>query len=78
MTHVRHARHSPEAKLSPNPPPLGPRLQGLDALIRNHHMEDMATRYGAEDVWPVNWKRFIENFMEAYHLSPCTRRPRTR
>lgn len=56
--------------LSANPPPLAPRLQGLDALIRNYHMEEMATRYVVEDVWPVNWKCFIENFMEAYHLSP--------
>ena len=30
----------------------------------------MTTRYVVEDVWPVNWKVFIENFMEAYHLSP--------
>ncbi|MBC7479322.1 MAG: aromatic ring-hydroxylating dioxygenase subunit alpha [Pseudorhodobacter sp.] len=58
------------ANLSTNPPALGPRLQGLDALIRNYHMADMATRYVVEDVWPVNWKCFIENFMEAYHLSP--------
>ena len=58
------------ANLSRNPPPLGPRLQGLEALIRNYHMEEMATRYVVEDVWPVNWKMFIENFMEAYHLSP--------
>lgn len=58
------------ANLSANPPALGPRLQGLDALIRNYHMADMATRYVVEDVWPVNWKCFIENFMEAYHLSP--------
>ena len=56
--------------LSTNPPPLAPRLQGLDALIRNYHMEEMATRYVVEDVWAVNWKCFIENFMEAYHLSP--------
>jgi len=56
--------------LSANPPPLGPRLQGLDVLIRNYHMADMTTRYVAEDVWPVNWKCFMENFMEAYHLSP--------
>lgn len=58
------------ANLSRNPLPLGPRLQGLEALVRNYHMEEMATRYVVEDVWPVNWKCFIENFMEAYHLSP--------
>ncbi|MGV8985127.1 MAG: aromatic ring-hydroxylating oxygenase subunit alpha [Cypionkella sp.] len=56
--------------LSRNPAPLGSRLQGLEALIQNYHMEDMTTRYVVEDVWPVNWKCFIENFMEAYHLSP--------
>ena len=56
--------------LSANSPPLAPRLQGLDALIRNYHMADMATRYVVEEIWPVNWKCFIENFMEAYHLSP--------
>ncbi|MDB5659251.1 MAG: hypothetical protein JWS10_1866 [Cypionkella sp.] len=56
--------------LSDNPPALGPRLQGLDALIKNYHMEQMTTRYVIEEVWPSNWKSFIENFMEAYHLSP--------
>ena len=59
--------------LSGNPPPLAPRLQGLERMIRNYHMEQMKTRYVVSDVWPINWKCFIENFMEGYHLSPLHR-----
>ena len=59
---------------SANPPPLAPRLAGPRMrLIRNYHMEEMTTRYVVEEVWPVNWKCFIENFMEGYHLSPLHR-----
>lgn len=61
------------ANLSANPPPLAPRLAGLGQMIRNYHMEMMKTRYVADEVWPVNWKCFIENFMEGYHLSPLHR-----
>jgi phenylpropionate dioxygenase-like ring-hydroxylating dioxygenase large terminal subunit len=61
------------ANLSRDPPPLAPRLQGLATLIGNYHMEMMTTRYVTTEVWPVNWKCFIENFMEGYHLSPLHR-----
>jgi nitrite reductase/ring-hydroxylating ferredoxin subunit len=61
------------ANLSRNPPPLAPRLQGLERLIRNYHMEQMACRYVADEVWHTNWKCLIENFMEGYHLSPLHR-----
>ena len=56
--------------LSSNPPPLSPRLAGLEKLIRNYHMEQMKLRYVADEVWHTNWKCLIENFMEGYHLSP--------
>jgi phenylpropionate dioxygenase-like ring-hydroxylating dioxygenase large terminal subunit len=36
-------------------------------------MEQMKTRYVVEEVWQTNWKCFIENFMEGYHLSPLHR-----
>ena len=55
------------------PPPLAPRLQPLDRLIRNYHMEQMKLRYVADEVWHTNWKCLIENFMEGYHLSPLHR-----
>lgn len=56
--------------LSPEPPPLAPRLAGLDQLIRNYHMEQMKVRHVADEIWHTNWKCLIENFMEGYHLSP--------
>jgi phenylpropionate dioxygenase-like ring-hydroxylating dioxygenase large terminal subunit len=59
--------------LAENPPPLAPRLQSLERLIRNYHMEQMKLHYLAEEVWPTNWKCMIENFMEGYHLSPLHR-----
>jgi phenylpropionate dioxygenase-like ring-hydroxylating dioxygenase large terminal subunit len=61
------------ANLSANPQPLVPRLKGLEALIRNYHMEQMKLLYVADEVWHTNWKCLIENFMEGYHLSPLHR-----
>jgi phenylpropionate dioxygenase-like ring-hydroxylating dioxygenase large terminal subunit len=59
--------------LAADPAPLAPRLRPLEKLIRNYHMEEMRLRHLAEEVWPVNWKCLIENFMEGYHLSPLHR-----
>jgi phenylpropionate dioxygenase-like ring-hydroxylating dioxygenase large terminal subunit len=49
--------------------PLGPRLAGLDAIVRNYHPEDRFLVFMEEDVWACNWKALFENFMEGYHLS---------
>jgi phenylpropionate dioxygenase-like ring-hydroxylating dioxygenase large terminal subunit len=59
--------------LAADPAPLAPRLQPLERLIGNYHMEEMRLRHLADEVWPVNWKCMIENFMEGYHLSPLHR-----
>jgi phenylpropionate dioxygenase-like ring-hydroxylating dioxygenase large terminal subunit len=53
-----------------DPPPLAARLTALEALIRPYHLEQMALRYLAEEVWDTNWKCLVENFMEGYHLTP--------
>ena len=58
------------ANVSRMPPPLAPRLAGLDRLIRNYHMEQQRLHWVADEVWHTNWKCLIENFMEGYHLSP--------
>ncbi|OED42726.1 hypothetical protein AB833_05710 [Chromatiales bacterium (ex Bugula neritina AB1)] len=55
--------------LDQNAASLSPQLEGLSALTRNYHMEEMTLSYSAEQVWPVNWKCLAENFMEGYHLS---------
>lgn len=59
--------------LAPDPPALVPLLAGLDALIAPYHMEQMGLRYVVEEVWEVNWKCLVENFMEGYHLTPLHR-----
>jgi phenylpropionate dioxygenase-like ring-hydroxylating dioxygenase large terminal subunit len=59
--------------LASNPPPLAPRLAPLEDRLRNYHMEEMSPKYLATEVWHTNWKCFVENFMEGYHLSPLHR-----
>lgn len=59
--------------LARKPKPLAPLLKTLEPLIRNYHMEKMKTRYVVNDVWEANWKCFMENFMEGYHLTPLHR-----
>ena len=56
--------------LAEDPEPLAPRLEPLKARIGNYHMEQMKVRHLADEIWHTNWKCLIENFMEAYHLSP--------
>lgn len=53
--------------------PLAPRLADLEPRIAPYHMEEMWLGHLAEEVWETNWKSFIENYMEAYHLTPLHR-----
>lgn len=59
--------------LAAEPAPLAPRLSGLEDLIGPYHLELATTRFVADEVWPTNWKCFVENFMEGYHLTPLHR-----
>ena len=59
--------------LSDGPGDLRAELEPLDRVIGNYHLEDMTTRYLADEVWPTNWKCLLENFMEGYHLTPLHR-----
>ena len=59
--------------LAADPAPLAPRLAGLEQMISNYHMEQMVVRFVADEVWRTNWKCFVENFMEGYHLTPLHR-----
>ncbi len=55
--------------LAAEPLPLLPNLAGLETMIAPYHLEQTALRYISDEVWPVNWKLLIENYMEGYHLS---------
>ncbi len=48
--------------------PLAPRLQGLDALFANFHIEQMRTVSHTHERWDTNWKVLVENFLEVYHI----------
>ena len=59
--------------LAAEPAPLQPLLADLETRVRPYHLEQASLRYLAEEVWETNWKCFIENYMEGYHLSPLHR-----
>lgn len=59
--------------LDPEARPLAAQLTGLTRMVEHYHLEQQAARYVATEVWDCNWKCFIENFMEGYHLSPLHR-----
>jgi phenylpropionate dioxygenase-like ring-hydroxylating dioxygenase large terminal subunit len=59
--------------LAGDPPALEPQLAGLEALVAPYHMEQMKLHYLADEIWPINWKCLLENFMEGYHLTPLHR-----
>ncbi len=50
--------------------PLAKRLGTLEALIENYGIEHRKAVLVEEEAWAANWKCLVENFMEAYHLSP--------
>ncbi|HEY5739234.1 MAG TPA: aromatic ring-hydroxylating dioxygenase subunit alpha [Gammaproteobacteria bacterium] len=56
--------------LNPAAPSLVAQLGTLTDVIGNYHLEQMSMRYTADEVWPINWKCLLENFMEGYHLTP--------
>jgi phenylpropionate dioxygenase-like ring-hydroxylating dioxygenase large terminal subunit len=59
--------------LAENPPPLAPMLAALETMVAPYHMAEMKLRYLNDEIWPVNWKCLVENFMEGYHLTPLHR-----
>ena len=56
--------------INPQATDLISELAPVEKVIGNYHLEQMSTRYLAEEVWETNWKCLLENFMEGYHLSP--------
>ena len=53
--------------------PLAPRLADLEPRVAPYHLEEMWLGHLDEVVWETNWKSLIENYMEAYHLTPLHR-----
>lgn len=53
--------------------PLAPQLADLESRVAPYHIEEMWLGYLNEEVWETNWKSLVENYMEAYHLTPLHR-----
>ncbi len=60
--------------LAQKPSDLRSQLQALDRKIHAYHLEEMHLHYLENEIWRINWKSLVENFMEGYHLSPLHRK----
>jgi len=57
------------ANLSENPPSLASQLGDLADMLAPYEPENFRIIHRESEVWQVNWKCLVENFMEGYHLS---------
>ena len=48
--------------------PVRERLAAFDELISRYRIADYRHSFSVEERWPANWKCFVENYMDAYHL----------
>ena len=56
--------------LDPDSTSLASRLEALEPMVANYHMEEMTYFTGGDEIWETNWKLLTENFTEAYHTFP--------
>ena len=54
--------------LNPAAVSVSQRLAGFEKVIGRYRIEDYVHAFTCDDIWPANWKNFIENFMDAYHI----------
>ncbi len=54
--------------LNPAAVSVSQRLAGFEKIIGRYRIEDYVHAFTCDEIWPANWKNFIENFMDAYHI----------
>ena len=54
--------------LNPDAVPVSQRLAGFEKIIARYRIEDYVHAFTCDEIWPANWKNFIENYMDAYHI----------
>ncbi len=59
--------------IAEQPPAFAPPHSDLERLVAPYHLEQTKLLHLEEETWPINWKCFVENFMEGYHLSALHR-----
>lgn len=48
--------------------PVAERLSALHSVIGSYRIADYRHVFTKDEIWPANWKCFVENYMDAYHL----------
>ena len=54
--------------LNPEIESVAERLTGLQSVIGRYRIADYRHAFTIEERWPANWKCFIDNYMDVYHL----------
>ena len=54
--------------LNPDIESVADRLEDLRAVIGSYRIADYQHAFTVEERWPANWKCFVDNYMDAYHL----------
>ena len=54
--------------LGKNPPPFEPVVEGIDERIRPIKLGDMKYYMSTTDLINCNWKVYVDNFLEGYHI----------
>ena len=44
------------------------RLAGFEKVIGRYQIENYIHAFTCDAIWPANWKCFVENYMDAYHI----------
>ncbi len=48
--------------------PVSTRLAEFEKIVDHYRVENYVHGFTCEAVWPANWKCFVENYMDAYHI----------
>ena len=48
--------------------PVSKRLSGFEKIVEHYQVENYVHGFSCDAVWPANWKCFVENYMDAYHI----------
>lgn len=48
--------------------PVATLLQNFDAVLAPYQLDNYVHAYTYEERWPANWKCFVENYLDAYHV----------
>ncbi len=54
--------------LNANADSVSNRLSEFEKIIKRYQVENYVHAFSYDVIWPANWKCFVENYMDAYHI----------